>query len=158
MNLQLDIQKCSAQPTPTNDEILCWVNAALVDRQRDTEISVRLVDREEMARLNEAYRGKPGSTNVLSFPSNLPRELALPLLGDIVICVPVVHQEAADQCKSPSAHWAHMTVHGILHLLGYDHLSDEEAQTMESLETEILASLDYPCPYKVHNPGETTPK
>ena len=103
-----------------------------------------------MSRLNHDYRGKTGPTNVLSFPAGLPEDLGLPLLGDIVICTPIVRQEAADQGKPAQAHWAHMTVHGTLHLLGYDHIEDEDARIMESMETAILASLHFPCPYGAH--------
>jgi probable rRNA maturation factor len=109
---------------------------------------VRLVDTEEMTSLNETYRGVTGPTNVLSFPSDLPDELHLPLLGDIVICAPLVRSEAAQQGKSLTTHWAHMTIHGTLHLLGYDHIAEDEAATMEALESAILARLDYPCPYQ----------
>jgi probable rRNA maturation factor len=101
-----------------------------------------------MSELNDRYRGKPEPTNVLSFPAALPDDLDLPLLGDIVICAPVVHAEAAQQGKNISAHWAHMTVHGTLHLLGYDHIDDAEAATMEALETAILDQLHYDNPYK----------
>ncbi len=106
--------------------------------------------------MNATYRGKQGTTNVLSFPAGLPPDLGLPLLGDIVICAPVVHAEAAQQGKSPSAHWAHMTVHGTLHLLGYDHVDEEEAAIMEALESAILNELNYSCPYEL--PGERRPR
>jgi len=118
---------------------------------------VRLVDAPEMASLNKTYRGKDGPTNVLSFPADLPPDLDLPLLGDIVICAPVVAAEAREQHKSPDAHWAHMAVHGTLHLLGYDHLDENEAITMEALESAILADLHYPCPYQANLPRENHP-
>lgn len=148
MSLQVDIQTASTEPVPDEDDIRLWIGAALGDsRQSDTEISVRLVDREEMAALNRQYRDKAGPTNVLSFPSDLPPELGLPLLGDIVICAPVVREEARQQDKSERAHWAHMLVHGTLHLLGYDHVEEDDATAMEALESTILKQLDYPCPY-----------
>ncbi len=100
-----------------------------------------------MTNLNGQFRNKPRPTNVLSFPSDIPAELELPLLGDIVICAPVVRSEAAEQDKTLQAHWAHMTVHGSLHLLGYDHIDDDEAELMEALETRVLAGLGLPCPY-----------
>jgi probable rRNA maturation factor len=159
VNLHVDIQNASREAVPSEDDIRHWITAAL-ERQttrEQVEISVRLVDREEMAQLNETYRGKQGATNVLSFPANLPAELDLPLLGDIVICAPVVHAEAAQQGKSNSAHWAHMTVHGTLHLLGYDHIDEEEATIMEALESAILNELNYGCPYETsHISGERT--
>lgn len=147
MNLQVDIQKATVEPVPEEEDIRHWISAALVGRTTDAEITVRLVEREEMTTLNQSYRGKPGATNVLSFPADLPPDLALPLLGDIVICAPVVAQEAQQQKKSSTAHWAHLTVHGTLHLLGYDHIDDDEALIMEALETEVLAGLGFPCPY-----------
>ena len=149
MNLHLDIQCASAEPVPEEEDIRSWILAALAGRRSSpTEISLRLVDIPEMTTLNERYRGKSGPTNVLSFPSDLPPELGLPLLGDIVICAPVVHEEAHTQGKAPAAHWAHMAVHGTLHLLGYDHIKEDEAQAMEALETDILSNLNYPCPYR----------
>ncbi|HDY82322.1 MAG: rRNA maturation RNase YbeY [Gammaproteobacteria bacterium] len=153
MSLQVDIQTASTGPVPSEDDIRSWIVATLagLTRCEETEISVRLVDTEEMTTLNESYRGTAGPTNVLSFPSDLPDELQLPLLGDIVICAPVVRSEAAQQGKSLSAHWAHMTVHGTLHLLGYDHIAEGEAAAMEALESAILARLDYPCPYHQNN-------
>ena len=149
MNLQVDIQCECAEPVPDEDDIRRWIEAALDDRRgEDTEVSVRLVDIEEMTDLNQTWRSKTGPTNVLSFPSDLPPELQLPLLGDIVICAPVVRREAREQHKALEAHWAHMTVHGTLHLLGYDHEDEQEAAAMEALETDILARLNYPCPYR----------
>ncbi|MBA6414346.1 rRNA maturation RNase YbeY [Parahaliea sp. F7430] len=149
MNLTVDVQCASAEPVPDEDDIRSWISAALSEhrRERDSEVSVRLVDSEEMAQLNLSYRGKSGPTNVLSFPADLPEGLDLPLLGDIVICAPVVAAEAAQQHKALHAHWAHMTVHGTLHLLGYDHINDHDAAIMEALETRILATMAIPCPY-----------
>ncbi|MCB1701790.1 MAG: rRNA maturation RNase YbeY [Pseudomonadales bacterium] len=150
MSLTVDIQCASVEPVPTENDLRSWVAAALATRPgRDsTQVCVRLVDSAEMTTLNETYRGKAGPTNVLSFPADLPAELELPLLGDIVICAPVVRMEAQDQHKRLDAHWAHMAVHGTLHLLGYDHIEDNEAQEMEALESAILEKLNYPCPYQ----------
>ena len=153
MSLHVDIQSACSEPVPEEEDIRGWIAAALASHEReDTEISVRLVNEAEMTRLNETYRGKQGATNVLSFPCDLPEEIDLPLLGDIVICAPVVIAEAAGQGKTASAHWAHMTVHGTLHLLGYDHIEDEDAVVMETLESAILQGLDYPCPYQGEAP------
>ena len=156
MNLHVDIQCASGESVPAEDDIRDWIAATLASqsRQADTEISVRLVDLEEMTTLNKTYRGKSGPTNVLSFPADLPEELELPLLGDIVICAPVVRTEAQQQHKSLAAHWAHMVTHGTLHLLGYDHITEEEAATMEALESRILNHLGYPCPYRGDLPQE----
>lgn len=150
MKLQVDIQTASIEPAPEEDDIRRWIAAALAGgaRSADSEICVRLVDRDEMSKLNRDYRAKEGPTNVLSFPSDLPNELELPLLGDIVICAPVVRTEAAQQHKSLRAHWAHMTIHGTLHLLGYDHIEDYQAAAMEALETRILEQLNFACPYR----------
>jgi probable rRNA maturation factor len=149
MSLTVDIQCASAEPVPPEGDLRRWIAAALASQatRDDTEISVRLVDIPEMAGLNQAYRGKPGPTNVLSFPADLPAELQLPLLGDIVICAPVVRDEAQSQHKTLAAHWAHMAVHGTLHLLGYDHLDDSEAEQMEAMETAIITALGFPPPY-----------
>ncbi len=150
MTLSVDLQRATGTPVPAASELRQWIAAALdgAGHSRNVEIAVRVVDDAEMATLNRTYRGKPGPTNVLSFPSDLPPEIDLPLLGDIVICAAVVRAEAAAQGKSETAHWAHMTVHGTLHLLGYDHVGEEEAIRMEALESAVLARLGYPCPYE----------
>ena len=102
---------------------------------------------DEGQSLNHTYRGKDYATNVLSFPADLPPELDLPLLGDLVVCAPVVAREATEQHKQLNAHWAHMVIHGCLHLLGYDHIDDAEADEMEALERELLAQLGIADPY-----------
>jgi probable rRNA maturation factor len=159
MKLLVDIQSASSEPLPKEEDIRKWIGAALTGRatQKQVEISVRLVDQTEMAQLNETYRGTKGTTNVLSFPANLPVELDIPLLGDIVICAPVVGAEAAQQGKTEKAHWAHLTVHGALHLLGYDHIQEEDAKIMEALESTILMDLNYACPYNLTQPCEHLP-
>jgi probable rRNA maturation factor len=158
VTLTVDIQCASAEPVPDEDDLRSWIAAALASQNRggDTEISLRIVDIEEMAKHNEAFRSVAGPTNVLSFPANLPAELELPLLGDIVICAPIVREEAQAQHKSLPAHWAHMAVHGTLHLLGYDHIEDHEATLMEELESAILAELHFPCPYQTNPPAENS--
>lgn len=149
MNLCLDIQNASSGVEPPPAATLeQWVRAALDGRRDDAELSLRIVDEDEIAQLNARYRGKDYPTNVLSFPSDLPPELELPHLGDIVICAGVVEREACEQHKSSAAHWAHMVVHGTLHLLGYDHIDDAEAAEMEGLETDILQRLAFPNPYE----------
>jgi len=126
---------------------VAWVNAALRDHAHDAELTVRFVDEGEAAELNRRWRGKSGPTNVLSFPVSGLEQAAPGLLGDIVVCAPVVEREAEQQGKRLQAHWAHMVVHGTLHLLGYDHENNEEADIMESLEATILAGLGFPNPY-----------
>ena len=133
---------------PEQTDLEQWVAAAVAQHRDEAEVSVLIVDTEEGAELNEQWRGKQGATNVLSFPSGLPAELNLPLLGDLIICAPVVEREAQEQSKALQAHWAHMMIHGTLHLLGYDHIIEAEAEEMEALETKILAELGYPDPYQ----------
>jgi probable rRNA maturation factor len=127
-----------------------WVEAALrgARRRKATELSIRIVDTKEGRTLNREYRGKDYATNVLSFPVELPPGITLPLIGDLAICAPVVAKEAKEQGKNPRDHWAHMTVHGVLHLLGYDHIDEAEAEAMEALETRILAGLGIADPYE----------
>ncbi len=137
----------AAAPDPSS--LRRWVRAALTAGGcgDDAELSVRIVDEAQMRELNGRYRHQPRPTNVLSFPAELPAELDLPLLGDIAVCAPVVLREAREQGKTAEAHWAHMLVHGTLHLLGYDHIREDEALAMEALETRLLTSLGYPAPY-----------
>lgn len=128
-----------------------WVEAALAGarRRRPAELSIRIVGTREGRTLNRTYRDKDYATNVLSFPVELPPGVRLPLLGDIAICAPVVRREATEQDKHIAHHWAHLTVHGVLHLLGYDHIVDTEAVRMEALETRILKGLGIADPYQV---------
>ena len=129
-----------------------WVAAALAGRIREADLAIRLVDAREGRALNRHYRGKDYATNVPSFPADLPEGLPegvrLPLLGDLVLCAPVVAREAREQGKPLAAHYAHLTVHGALHLLGWDHGDDVEAEAMEQLEREILAGLGIDDPYR----------
>jgi len=148
VKLTLDLQRESADPAlPAAPMVRRWVRAALAGRRERAELTVRLVDEPEMIELNQTYRHKTGSTNVLSFPFEAPPGITLALLGDVVICAPVVAREAAEQGKLLSAHWCHMVVHGVLHLLGFDHQTDNEAHTMERLETEIITALGFADPY-----------
>jgi probable rRNA maturation factor len=126
-----------------------WVEVALkgARRRKATEVAIRIVDAEEGQALNLQYRGRDYATNVLSFEADLPPGVDLPLIGDLVICAPVVAREAAEQGKKPNDHWAHLTIHGTLHLLGFDHIEDAEAEEMEALETRILAGLGIADPY-----------
>lgn len=148
MTVELDLQLAEEhESTPPRESFETWAGIALADRQ-DTELTVRVVGREESRALNEAYRGKDAPTNVLSFPAELPEGIDLPLIGDIVICAPLVAEEAGRQGKAPLDHWAHLTIHGVLHLLGYDHQDDAGAEEMESLEIRLLASLGIADPYR----------
>ena len=128
-----------------------WVNAALggAKRRKPADMAIRIVGTREGRTLNRDYRGKDYATNVLSFPVELPPGVTLPLIGDLAICAPVVTREAAEQGKLANHHWAHMTVHGVLHLLGYDHIDEAEAEAMEALEARILAKLGIADPYVI---------
>lgn len=151
--IELDIQRAvqSAEDIallPTDQELNTWVNAALSSYQKPFELTIRIVDSNESQALNSQYRHKDKPTNVLSFPFEVPDGIELNLLGDLIVCAQVVAKEAKEQKKSNAAHWAHMIIHGCLHLLGYDHISDTEAQEMESLEINILAKLGVSNPYQ----------
>lgn len=143
------IYQSEGQPEP--EQIQRWVDAALADYEPDTEIVVRIVDEQESAELNEQYRHKPGPTNILSFPVEVPDGIELDLLGDLVICAPVLEKEALEQHKVLADHWAHIIVHGVLHLLGYDHIDEAEAELMESKEIAILDTLNILNPYRQDN-------
>ncbi len=144
----VDIQQATESGCPELELFESWVDAALLHLDESCELSIRLVDSEESAELNSSYRGKSGPTNVLSFPFESPVPMEPRLLGDLVICVPVVEREALEQNKKLNDHWAHLVVHGCLHLLGYDHIDDEEAEEMEALEISILDTLDIDNPYQ----------
>jgi probable rRNA maturation factor len=149
VNLELELQIATQQDNiPSKESLIVWSKSALRDERRQAEMVIRLVDEDEIQGLNRRYRGKDNPTNVLSFPSNLPEIVDSDLLGDLVICVPVVVRESQEQGKPPEAHWAHMVVHGVLHLLGYDHQDEEDAQTMEQLETDVMATLGFQDPYR----------
>ena len=147
--MTIDLQIACEQETclPTAEQIEQWATAAVQPQSDEVEMTVRIVDEAESHELNLNYRGKDRPTNVLSFPFECPDEVELPLLGDLVICRQVVEREAQEQDKPVMAHWAHMVVHGSLHLLGYDHIEDDEAEEMESLETQIMTGLDFADPY-----------
>ncbi|HLV18120.1 MAG TPA: rRNA maturation RNase YbeY [Pseudomonas sp.] len=146
--LELDLQLATTGRHPSEADFRRWCELALRQRSGDSELTIRLVDEEEGRELNRTWRHRDYATNVLSFPADVPDEfLDIPLLGDLVICVPVVEREAAEQGKTPEAHWAHLVIHGCLHLLGYDHIEDAEAEEMEGLERELLAELGHPDPY-----------
>ncbi len=147
---QLDIQTVFASARqPEQQHFQHWVDAVLDGINRDTEIVIRIVDEQESASLNRQYRHKHGPTNILSFPFEMPaiEGLELNLLGDLVVCAPVLEKEAREQNKHLADHWAHIIVHGVLHLLGYDHIDETEAELMESKEIAILQTLNITNPY-----------
>ena len=145
--VDLQIATENIEGLPTEEQIVQWATAAVQPEGDEVEMTVRIVDEAESHELNLTYRGKDRPTNVLSFPFECPDEVELPLLGDLVICRQVVEREAAEQEKPLMAHWAHMVVHGSLHLLGYDHIEDDEAEEMESLEAQIMQGLGFDDPY-----------
>ena len=152
MTLDLDLQNPGGlSEVPAESAFRRWVEAALAGRAGDFSLSVRVVDKDESRQLNARYRQQDKPTNVLSFAVELPGEVLeqLPVcpLGDLVICAPLVRSEAQAQGKTALSHWAHLTVHGVLHLLGHDHQEQEQAQAMEALEVRILAGLGVPDPY-----------
>ena len=149
MSININIQNASTvKSLPTNEKIELWAKQALDKQHKDAEITLRIVDEEEGKLLNKNWRNKDYATNVLSFPAGEIIEHAPNFLGDIVICAPVVEREAQEQEKEINAHWAHLIVHGILHLQGYDHEEEEEADKMESLEILILNKIGYTNPYE----------
>ena len=150
--IQLDYQNVSSESQiPTEAQCLTWLAQFLPEFQSQSELTVRIVDEAESQSLNCDYRGKDKPTNVLSFPAEVPpfitEEMEFPLLGDLIICAQVVNREAVEQGKTFDAHWAHMLLHGCLHLLGYDHIKDDDAYQMESIEKEILQKMGFPNPY-----------
>lgn len=157
MNIDLDVQYAvnedDGEP-PSPGLIRNWVEAALRGRRDEAELTVRIVAPDEIRRLNRDYRHQDKPTNVLSFPFDPPDGIDLPLLGDVVICAAVVAREAHEQGKSEQAHWAHMVIHGVLHLLGHDHIEEGEAELMEARELEILQGLGIANPYADAEPQQ----
>ncbi|WP_147653935.1 rRNA maturation RNase YbeY [Vulcaniibacterium gelatinicum] len=148
--IRLDVSISYAVPragVPAPASFRKWAAAALAGRIREADLAIRIVGTKEGRALNRHYRGKDYATNVLSFPAELPEGVRLPLLGDLVLCAPVIAREAREQKKPLAAHYAHLTVHGVLHLLGWDHDDPREADCMEQLEREILAELGIADPY-----------
>lgn len=146
--LDLQIACADASGLPEEKTFQRWLEGVLPQFQPESEVTIRLVDEAESHELNLTYRGMDKPTNVLSFPFEAPPQVELPLLGDLIICRQVVEREASEQDVPLEAHWAHMVVHGCLHLLGYDHIQDDEAEEMEALEADIMSSMGYPDPYR----------
>ena len=151
MSIMLDLQLACADSSglPAEAQFQQWLDTAILPFQQEAEVTIRIVDEAESNDLNLTYRGKDKPTNVLSFPFECPPGVEdFPLLGDLIICRQVVEQEASEQQKTLESHWAHMVIHGSLHLLGYDHIEDAEAEEMEALEKEFMQALNFPDPYK----------
>jgi probable rRNA maturation factor len=150
VSIELDLQiACYDNSLPTKDDFQLWVNTALSPYNKTFELTVRIVDIKESQSLNLQYRKKDKPTNVLSFPFEVPEGIELALLGDLVICADVVQLEAKQQNKRLLDHWAHMVIHGCLHLLGFDHIEDNDAHEMESLEIKLLSTLNITDPYQL---------
>lgn len=153
MQIELEVQRQALDGNiPLDDQFHAWVEAALSGSSGEHSLAIRIVDEDEALRYNSEYRDKDYPTNVLSFPAELPEGLPADVrasqLGDLLICAPVVAREASEQQLPEVDHWAHLVIHGVLHLLGYDHQQADEATAMESLETEILANLGIVDPYR----------
>ena len=138
---------CPADGVPPPAKLVQWAEAALAGRSENAQMTVRVVDEEEGAALNARYRRRAGATNVLAFAFDAPELPSLRILGDVVVCGPVAAREAHERSKRLDAHWAHLVIHGTLHLLGHDHRDPQSAREMEAIEREILARLGYPDPY-----------
>ncbi|GAA4875748.1 rRNA maturation RNase YbeY [Ferrimonas pelagia] len=149
MNNELDLQiAVDDNRLPTDEQFQLWIDTALSGRDADSELTIRVCDSAESQQLNRDYRGKDKPTNVLSFPFEAPPGIELPLLGDLVVCAEVVAREAEEQNKAPMDHWAHMVIHGCLHLIGFDHIEDNDAEQMETFERELLSKLGIADPYQ----------
>ena len=144
----VDIQRAeNIAEIPTDDDIKAWVRPVVEHQKCPASISVRIVHEDEIKTLNSQYRNRPEATNVLSFPCDLKDESGLRLLGDIIVCAEIVNREAREQQKTPLHHWAHMIIHGLLHLFGYDHIEEHQAEAMEKLEVSLLHQVGIPDPY-----------
>lgn len=151
-SIHVDVDNaCEADDVPSDELFLYWSTCALEGLRAQAEIAIRIVDETESAALNTQYRQKTSATNVLSFPSDLPEDCIPPILGDLAICAAVVAREAHEQQKPLLAHWAHMVIHGVLHLSGFDHIDDSEAEIMETREVAILKTLGFADPYQEHH-------
>lgn len=150
MNYQIDLQIACEQTLPvTENELRLWVETALQPFKPRAELTLRLVESEEIRNLNNTYRKKDSPTNVLAFPSSITENIILeyPLLGDIIICPEVLSEESFVQKKSLKAHWAHIVIHGVLHLLDFDHITDEEEAVMQKMEIKLLSQCGFANPY-----------
>lgn len=151
MTYNIDIQYACTDSIPVSDEnINKWAELALKTERKQAELTLRFVDKEEMTQLNHAYRQKNKPTNVLAFPANLPRDIAseYPLIGDVIICPAVLGQESQSLNKPINEHWAHIIIHGVLHLLGHDHIEEQDAVEMQAIEIKLLAKLGFENPYQ----------
>lgn len=133
---------------PTQTQFQLWIDTVLKNIDDDIELVVRVIDEPEMIQYNEQYRHKQGATNILSFPFEVPDGIDSHLLGDLLVCAAVLEKESTEQNKSLADHWAHIIMHGVLHLLGYDHVNDDDAEEMELLEIQFLQTININNPYE----------
>ncbi len=154
MALNIEIQHATPYIIPVSDEVLLfWARHVLKNQQiTHAELTLRIVNTSEMSEINAQFRKKTGPTNVLSFPNEIPKkflaQINYPFLGDIIICPDVLEKEAKEQEKTIHAHWAHIVIHGVLHLLGYDHIQEDEEKIMQSLEIDLLKKINFDNPYE----------
>ncbi|WWO99020.1 MAG: rRNA maturation RNase YbeY [Candidatus Dasytiphilus stammeri] len=151
--LILNMQMACSNKTksPNKKDFYQWLDAVFFRYKEDKEITIRIVDALESQILNFRYRGKNQPTNVLSFPFNPPSYIGLPFIGDLVICCSIVEQEAKEQNKELLEHWAHLVIHGSLHLLGYNHIQDSDAVEMQLIEKQLMLTLGYSDPYVIRS-------
>jgi len=147
--IDVDLINEKSLPAPDASQFETWLAGLVKHHQIDGQVCIKIVDATESQSLNHTYRNKNSPTNVLSFPSEVPAFVGSDHLGDLAICAPVVEREAAKQGKALSDHWAHLTIHGVLHLLGYDHINDDEALEMETIEIRCLKSMGINNPYEM---------
>ena len=150
-DIGVTVQQVTKLNCPDDNEIHHWIALAIPKERGSLEVTVRIVDEMESAELNQTYRHRAGATNVLAFPFQAPLGLSVALLGDLVLCAPLVESEARTQVKPITHHWAHLVIHGTLHLLGYDHMTLHQARLMETEERRLLAMLSIPDPYEIPN-------
>lgn len=154
MSYQIDIQRvCDEAPLISDEQLTHWATLPLLEHWDSAELTLRIVDASEMTQLNHDYREQNKATNVLAFPSMIPATIKLdyPLLGDVIICPSVLAKECIELGKPLEEHWAHIVIHGVLHLLGYDHSKEDDAQVMQALETKLLAKLGFADPYQIED-------
>lgn len=149
-DVELQVATVDQEGIPTEETLEKWAQTALEigGRNTDAELTVRIVGCDEIRALNGIYRHKDKPTNILSFPFECPPEVDLPLIGDLIVCLEVLKKEAAEQKKTVEEHFAHLIVHGCLHLIGYDHIEETDAKIMEPLEVKAVKALGYDDPYK----------
>ncbi|WP_028387696.1 rRNA maturation RNase YbeY [Legionella fairfieldensis] len=154
MGYHIDLQRASTEPLSISDDLLIkWATLPLIDHKEFAELTLRLVDEKEIIQLNRQYRQQNKPTNVLAFPSVIPDIITLeyPLLGDVIICPSVLEKESLQLGKPLTEHWAHIVIHGVLHLLGYDHIKESDAEIMQALEIKLLAELGFANPYHLED-------